>query len=666
MATQFLERIPEFILWGCAVLVAVWIIFAAVLLNQFRRIRKHIRKVTASLGGFEPIKPENRLYGLSGIQLEELRTRCNALVGPPKEWWHHIDSSLELYTSPEDRDGWFLTRPLQELLPYEQVVGRQLNIAFYQALPGLLTGIGLLLTFVAILIALYGVHYGGNDPARPITGIEALINGLSGKFLSSVVALTLAVLFTLLERFLFRQLRVSHDQMISSCRSAIPYLSQSRILLDIQRFAAKQTVSVSHISSEVVDRFVSAFRSEVTPALAKDMSAGVAEILQAEFRPTMQRMGETLEGLHSAIVGLESKKQESVTGEIRGLLESVQASIVQALERMGNNFHEALSGAASREFGNVQGTLEATRHMLADMNGQFGLMQAAFAAIVEKAEDTTSDQLRSSREQTEALTALMNGLMNKLQESADQNLTNVRGQLTLVVSDLAERVGALSRDMMAAAENVTTRSQTAAQEVLDKTGSWSESTARRLEALLEGIETRSAEFQKAGQVLIQTHDQLSRTLSHSNVALQNMAEASGQIKAYSIALSSQTDALKGLSQQQAQISAQLRDVASTVRASFEQHGTLLKEYQRVFDDYRTVTDGLDEGLSKVFEEIHRGMRDYAQGVENNFREIVKISNQSVPEISKLLQTQVQELSGQLEELTSVISKSVERSNGRVK
>ena len=131
-------------------------------------------------------------------------------------------------------------------------------------------------------------------------------------------------------------------------------------------------------------------------------------------------------------------------------------------------------------------------------------------------------------------------------------------------------------------------------------------------------------------------------------------------------LSAQTDALKGISQQQAQVAGQLREASGNVRLALDQHGELLKEYRRVFDDCKNVTDGLDEGLAKIFVEIQRGMRDYAQGVENNFREIVKISNQSVLEISKLLQTQVQELSGQLEELTSVISRSVERSNGRVK
>jgi hypothetical protein len=91
---------------------------------------------------------------------------------------------------------------------------------------------------------------------------------------------------------------------------------------------------------------------------------------------------------------------------------------------MGSDFHSALTGAASQEFGNVQGTLEATRQMLSGMNSQFSAMQAAFSTIIEKAEQSTSDQMKTGREQTEALTALMNGLMVRMQESADQNLGN--------------------------------------------------------------------------------------------------------------------------------------------------------------------------------------------------------------------------------------------------
>ena len=82
------------------------------------------------------------------------------------------------------------------------------------------------------------------------------------------------------------------------------------------------------------------------------MSAGVAEKMQSEFRPTMQQMNETLESLKAAIVRLETSKQESVSGEIRTLMLSPETSLVGALSKMGEDFHSALAGAASQEFGN--------------------------------------------------------------------------------------------------------------------------------------------------------------------------------------------------------------------------------------------------------------------------------------------------------------------------
>ena len=64
----------------------------------------------------------------------------------------------------------------------------------------ILTALGLLATFIAILQGLAGVTYNEADPLHPISGIDTLINGLAGKFLSSILALLLSVLFTVIER----------------------------------------------------------------------------------------------------------------------------------------------------------------------------------------------------------------------------------------------------------------------------------------------------------------------------------------------------------------------------------------------------------------------------------------------------------------------------------
>lgn len=658
--SQFIAAIPDVVLYGCVAIALAFIGMLVSLSIQAAHIKSPMKALQAAIASSTAELGDERRNGISLDRLDRIRSQCESLADLPRKWWSMLDTQIEPYASHEDVEGWLLTEAPRHALPYEVVVGKRFHSAIFSAFPGLLTGAGLTLTFVAILYALHDVHYDKANAIEPITGIEGLINGLSGKFLSSIVALLLSIVFTIFEKSAFRGLRTCYEQLLAAIEAGIPVLAPSRILLDIRRYTHDQTVSISHISSDVVDRFIGAFNAGVVPNLA----SGMADKLQNEFRPTMQQMNGTLESLEAAIVRLESQKHESVTGEIRTLLGSLETSLVNALSKMGDDFHHALTGAANKEFGNVQGTLEATRQMLSDMNMQFGSMQTVFATIIEKAEQSTSDQMRVGREQTEALTALMNGLMVKMQESADQNLGAVRSQLTLVVSDLAERVGSLSKDMMAAADRATTQAQESASAILNQSGEWSEATARRLEALLANIETRSNEFQQAAQTLLQAKGLLTNVISENSTALIRMAEASKQVQTYTTALAGHGESLKELGQLQSHVTSQMRDVSGSIKAAHDQNQQLLTEYRRTFGDYKGVIDELDANLARILATLQSGLSDYNQAIENNFREVVKIANPMISEASSYLQTQIEELSGQFDELGSILSKAMGNSNGR--
>lgn len=662
----FLSHIPTVIWVFCAVLLLgfLWQLIAMQLSRN--RLRKHIGTLIRTLREqVEGSQPDPR-YGLTLEQLDTYRVALDQLEGLPREWWTRIDQSIAAYIDQEEREGWFLTERPRTLLSYDTVITQNFHAAIFGAVPGILTGLGLTGTFIAILNSLYHVHYNLQNTVEPVTGMPDLINGLSGKFLSSIIALLLSIAFTLREKHVVRSLRHSYDALVAAISDTIPFLSTSRILLDIHRFSAKQTVSVSNISSEVVDRLTNAFNERVVPGLASGMSSGVADSLQSEFRPTMDRMAGSLDHLQAAIVSLESQKQDSVTGEFERMAKALEGSITQALSTMGREFREALSGSAKDEFGSVQGTLETTRHVLSEMNGQFAQMQTALGVIIAKVEETTSDQLKSGRDQAEALAALMHGLMNKLQETAEQNLNNVQSQLTRVVSDLTDKVSGLSIDMMEAAKDMASHSQQSASTIIDKTDAWSEATAKRLEVLLANIENRSQDFKEASATLLEAKTFMSNLLTNNATALAQMADASRSVQAYSSGLVGQSDALKSISGDQAKVSNQLQLTASALKSSLDQQEKLLAEYGKAIAQYKGVVETLDEPIARIMKATSNGLRDYNQSVENNFNKIVEVADKLVPKAANLLSGQIEEFGSQLEELGDVISKAVERSNGRAK
>ena len=241
-----ISTIPPVIQAACVILVVLAVLLTNSMLRERRRALDAHSRFLGVLADFKPASDAELTAGLPQVKITALRRKIGSLPGKPGEWWLAIEQSLEYYTSPTGNEGWFITRAIRDSLPEEDVVDSFYNSAFHQAVPGILTALGLLATFVAILMALAGVTYNPRDAMRPVSGIDQLINGLSGKFLSSIIALILSVIFTLLEKKICdRQLRNSYDAMIKRCRDVFPFLTQSRILLDIQRVAIAQSQRVN-------------------------------------------------------------------------------------------------------------------------------------------------------------------------------------------------------------------------------------------------------------------------------------------------------------------------------------------------------------------------------------------------------------------------------------
>ena len=156
---NLLHNAPSLILLGCAALFVVFLLYIGLIFLASSRVRRGLRSLTATLDGLRGNEEGESKNGLSLERKDAYFVAGENLKGLPREWWARVSQCLDLYRSPEEREGWFLTESPRNVLPYEVVVGRNFHAANFSAFPGILTGSGLTLTFVAILLGTLGVHY---------------------------------------------------------------------------------------------------------------------------------------------------------------------------------------------------------------------------------------------------------------------------------------------------------------------------------------------------------------------------------------------------------------------------------------------------------------------------------------------------------------------------
>jgi hypothetical protein len=112
----------------------------------------------------------------------------------------------------------FSTSHSEEFFTFERLFARRVHQAWYSHVPSFVTGVSLLLTFIALLMGLSHLH----ADEQGVQGLQGLINGLAGKFLTSIVGLICANCFSLIEKRRLYQLISVHQDLVHSIESLFP------------------------------------------------------------------------------------------------------------------------------------------------------------------------------------------------------------------------------------------------------------------------------------------------------------------------------------------------------------------------------------------------------------------------------------------------------------
>ena len=266
------------------------------------------------------------------IDCDDLNTLEAAMQKEPmfRQPWAQFRKTLILEHVP-----WFVeprifsTRRAEDIFTQDTLLSHRVNLAFYGQLPSLVTGIGLLLTFLALFIGLSKLHADGSE----IVGIQGLINGLAGKFLTSIVGLIAANLFTIIEKPMVFRLMNAHHAFLGLMDKLFPRKTMEQMLEQITPVHGEQEKNRMESGKEPRDPFegsrtdslalpiaelTSAVRSltkwkQDEQTAARRMTTELPRVLREEFTAPMNALNDSIHDLTTSLKDMHLHRTQETT-----------------------------------------------------------------------------------------------------------------------------------------------------------------------------------------------------------------------------------------------------------------------------------------------------------------------------------------------------------------
>ena len=158
-----------------------------------------------------------------------------------KQQWKEFTETVLPVTNSQGETKIFNTQQTELFINNETVIYPHIHVSWFNSIPGVLTGLGLLGTFVSLLIGLAHIHV---MPDGQVQGIQGLINGLSGKFWSSIFGLLFSICFLVAEKHLIGNIQTKCLRLQHKLNTIFARNFSENILLKVSKSMEEQSASL--------------------------------------------------------------------------------------------------------------------------------------------------------------------------------------------------------------------------------------------------------------------------------------------------------------------------------------------------------------------------------------------------------------------------------------
>lgn len=488
-------------------------------------------------------------------ELDEIATK--AMSGPAlSHLWREYVKTLHPQRVA-DGEGqmsiarWRSTALAESFFTEQAIVDSRLKTEFYKHLPGVLTGLGIIGTFLGLIKGLVSFDV-SLDPGKAQEQLRNLVNSVGHAFFVSASAIGLAMVFTWIEK--------SH--VTARCRQ----VEELRELIDsfftggageeyLERLAVSSENAATQ-SSQIKDALVADLK-EILTTLAHQqmeaqaqnvgqMSADVGKAIADSLSGPMEAISQAVQGvganqgdavnkmLTDVLASFASQMRDMFGGQMADMSklivsasESMQATAVQ-FQQLAANMDSAGTSTVDAMGERLGKALEAMDARQAAMNDQMGAFVEQIRAMVSESQTESSQKLKDT---LSAVGDQVAGVVEQLRRQAEQ-AAEAQGERNMRFEQTTgQAIGSLSGQV----EQLLAQSMETNKSLQNSVASLAQASDKAISGMNSGAQTlqiAANDFAKAGQGVTET--------------MRASATATEAIKAASTQLTMSNDAARAI------------------------------------------------------------------------------------------------------------------------
>ena len=363
--------------------------------------------------------------------------------------WAEFVETLILPESESD-DPIRNTSEVSRYLNDATIIFPRISSGFYHAVPNLLTGVGILGTFLGLAAGVGAASAGlsSSIPAEITAALQRLLGGASLAFSTSIAGISASILFLVVERFATRKLHKALDKWVVAIESRLKRVTPEGVALQQLEQARRTTTQLERFNTELIFSLERALDEKIAGRLSPQLAQLVeaVEQLRADrsidsgrmindaldrFTAAMQdRTGSHFDEMATIVADLNRTLQESVAGlaqsqqDARTATDSVLTAVRTSMDEGASAINETLNDSLAKITHAVAAASEQmTERMTTSSAAAATEMSNTIGSITEYLQSAAASLDQSTRRSEQVLSGMtsfveeLNGLRGTIEST---------------------------------------------------------------------------------------------------------------------------------------------------------------------------------------------------------------------------------------------------------